>query len=533
LANIQFTTRIMPLQILGRRATNTVYKYRALLRSLTLEVGNAELIKARTFSVLHDMGVESKLPMVPDFDGVTNQRAFRHALPLHDLDHGLHIVMKELDECWSGDLYKVFNRQLNGLAKYFSKADNLDRFKKFCIFENPSLKGAARKKSIAQMFDRACPTLVKHRWEYLHEVLSWVIPRHEFLAYLHRDPHAAQAERDAEGENGRDDAMSELEADAFKLMYSDEVAAATFCAMCAVLRVLCSWGHDVVGWLHGCWCHPTEAERKAYKKEHGRHCPWSGRRMIELSHGQAHDWIAQLQQSTIERDTFASQALQKLTAAVAGSVSAQAKSIVDSVASGFVTARRMLHARFVQLMSFLVEPPWSFVSMLQFLIVPPGDMPEAVVVSRQRVSTLLSNYDKGKLAHVGDIGLRFLQTTHRAALRRWASGQDVFMDLALFRSLLGYATSLNVMQRLEAKHHLVQARLVWFCVWRGLVWFASLLACLVVWFCWFVWLVFCLSVLFTYFYHSRLYTCMPVVCVFVRSVACSHARLLACCVFSC
>ena len=48
--DVGFTARIMPLQILGRRATNTAYKYRVLLRALRLEVGSEDLIKARTFS---------------------------------------------------------------------------------------------------------------------------------------------------------------------------------------------------------------------------------------------------------------------------------------------------------------------------------------------------------------------------------------------------------------------------------------------------------------------------------------------------
>jgi hypothetical protein len=455
LRNIKFTTRIMPLQILGRKATNTVYKYRALLRALSLEVGKPDLIKSRTYSILHDMGVESKLAMVPDFDETSSNRAFKHALPLHDLDHGLHIVMQELDDCWCSDLYKTFQRQLNALAKYFSKSDNLERFKKFCIFENPQISGAARKKSIAQMFDKSCPTLVKHRWEYLHEVLCWVTQRYQFLGYLHRDPQATRAERDS---MSRDDALSELEADAFKSLYTDKSVTLTFCAMCEVVRILCRWGHGVVGWSHGCWCHPSEEERKDYKKQHGKHCPWSGRRLIELACGHAQEWIADLGTLTIEQDQFAHKALTALTVLGRELGDNSTQEAARKIASGFVTARRMVHSRFAQLVSFLAEPPWSLSSLLQYCIVRSEEVPAAVAKSRAKAGMFLSQFDSGKCGSVGDIGLQFFKSTHRAALCRWASGQDVFMNLSLFRSLIGYATSLNVMQRLEAKHHLVQAQ---------------------------------------------------------------------------
>ena len=117
----------------------------------------------------------------------------------------------------------------------------------------------------------------------------------------------------------------------------------------------------------------------------------------------------------------------------------------------------MLESRFSRLTSFVREPPWNLISLLQFLIVPASVRSGAVVESRQIAATMLQKFDQGKFGDVGDIGRRFLQTTHRSALKRWANSQDKFMDLPLFRALLAYASSLNVMQRLEAKHHLVQA----------------------------------------------------------------------------
>ncbi|CAE7661592.1 unnamed protein product [Symbiodinium necroappetens] len=459
--DVGFATRIMPLQILGRRATNTAYKYRALLRALRLEVGSEDLIKARTFSMLHDMGVESKLAMVPGFSSDCDDRWFDKALPLHDLDHGLHNVMLELNECWEVDFYNAWERQLNTMAKHFSKADNNERFVKQCIWDNPKIEGYARKKAIAGMFKSTCPTLVQHRWQYMHDVLVWVTDRRKFLMYL--DPHIVSSRENSEGQSGQsDDVISDMDAAAFKLLYTDKLVSATFWAMCAVMLILCKWGHTVVGWLHGCWCHPTQDDRAKFRKKNkGANCKWSGRRLIELSCGSALEFLADLRSLRIENSSLAMESMGLLVKeqqkASGASAAAGDDMASDIISVGFVTAKRMLESRFSQLTSFVREPPWNLISLLQFLIVPASVRSGAVVESRQIAATMLQKFDQGKFGDVGDIGRRFLQTTHRSALKRWANSQDKFMDLSLFRALLAYASSLNVMQRLEAKHHLVQA----------------------------------------------------------------------------
>ena len=458
LQDVSFATRIMPLQILGRRATNTAYKYRALMRALKLEVGSEDLIKARTYSMLHDMGVESKLAMVPDERSLQHDRAFEQALPLHDLDHGLHNVMLELNDCWASDFYEMWDRQLNTMAKHFSKSDNNERFVKQCIWDNDRIAGYARKKSIAQMFNTACPTLIRHRWQYLHDVLVWVTNRRKFLMYL--DPNVVFNRGDRQTPCGNDD-ISEMDAAAFKLLYTDKQVSATFWAMCSVVLILCKWGHQVVGWLHGCWCHPSHDDRAEFRKANkGANCKWSGRRMIELSCGKASQLISDLQALTIQGNAAAEETMCMLAEVQqpAASESSQPQA-TDVISTGFITAKRLLESRFAQLTSFLQEPPWNLVSLLKFLIVPHAERAKAVARSREVAKAFLDMYDKGKFGDVGDIGRRFFQTTHRQALTRWAHGQDVFMNLKLFRALVAYASALNVMQRLEAKRHLVQVRL--------------------------------------------------------------------------
>lgn len=132
--------------------------------------------------------------------------------------------------------------------------------------------------------------------------------------------------------------------------------------------------------------------------------------------------------------------------------------LIDDIQEGFATAKRLLESRFIQYTSFLEQPPWSLVSLLEYLLPQPtGEMTSAVARSRKRALKILRAYDSNKLGNVGDVGAKFLQTTHRSALERWGRGIDHFMNQQLFRDLVSWASSLLVMQRLEAKHHLAHA----------------------------------------------------------------------------
>ena len=86
-------------------------------------------------------------------------------------------------------------------------------------------------------------------------------------------------------------------------------------------------------------------------------------------------------------------------------------------------------------------------------------MQSALARSRERALKFLEAYNSNQLGNVGDVGEKFLRGQHRRALERWGQGLDHFMNQPLFRELVGWASSLLVMQRLEAKHHLVHAPL--------------------------------------------------------------------------
>lgn len=134
---------------------------------------------------------------------------------------------------------------------------------------------------------------------------------------------------------------------------------------------------------------------------------------------------------------------------------------VSAIEEGFATAKRLLEARVIQYTDFLTKPPWSLVSLLEYLL-PQTDeasMQSALARSRERALKFLEAYNSNQLGNVGDVGEKFLRGQHRRALERWGQGLDHFMNQPLFRELVGWASSLLVMQRLEAKHHLVHAPL--------------------------------------------------------------------------
>lgn len=64
MANL-INTRLLPLQLLGERATATEHKVYRLNMALTAETGDSETALLRTYSLAFDMGVESKMFTAP------------------------------------------------------------------------------------------------------------------------------------------------------------------------------------------------------------------------------------------------------------------------------------------------------------------------------------------------------------------------------------------------------------------------------------------------------------------------------------
>jgi hypothetical protein len=240
-----------------------------------------------------------------------------------------------------------------------------------------------------------------------------------------------------------------MDVDALQLLYADPVSSGTFWALAYTMLVLCRWGHDVIGWLHGCWCHQDKESRDKHKKDTGKPCPWNGRRLIELSCGAAAGFINKLRSLTIARDKYANEKVESLKRNLY-------VSSAEQICLGFVTAKNMLEGRFIQLTSFLQEVPWNLVKLLRFVICGSDQVQQAVYDSRRDAFTSMSNYQAGRLTNIGDVGKKFFgHTEFSQGLIRWGRSLDVHMNTNLFRELVSYSTSLLVMQRLEAKHHLV------------------------------------------------------------------------------
>ena len=106
-------------------------------------------------------------------------------MPLSDIDHLLHHVMKQSEEAFAqnNDLWPAFNYQIQALAKFFSKKDHADQYVQRHIYENNNIPQFA-KKTIARLFDVMCPTFCVTRWHFGFEVLHWISKREAMIEYL-------------------------------------------------------------------------------------------------------------------------------------------------------------------------------------------------------------------------------------------------------------------------------------------------------------------------------------------------------------
>ena len=56
--------------------------------------------------------------------------------------------------------------------------------------------------------------------------------------------------------------FSDAEVKCLNLLFTDKHVAATFWSLASSMRILCTWGHTLSGWLHGCHCHPTNEDTR-------------------------------------------------------------------------------------------------------------------------------------------------------------------------------------------------------------------------------------------------------------------------------
>ena len=429
---VEISTRLCPLQILGKQATSTAFKARSCLRMLSLEC-DVGLAREKCRSLLTDMGVESGLWVLPDLGG-EGGRCFPESMPLADSDHMLHHTMLDAEDGFSRDnhLWISFDHQIQAISKCFSKQDHCDRYCQKNIWENGHVPEHSRR-GLASMFSRKCPTYIKTRWHFAFDVLHWVAGRKQLIEYL--EPASMQS---VVGTGHSD--ITAAEAKAFQdLGNADQRARFWACFWC--YYTLLEWGFRVQTWMHRCPCH-NDLDDTA--------CSFRGRRMIEFVCGQRAVFLAELKSLMLDARPRVVESLRALQNLDSDSVVMLRKS--------FESAKRVMYIRYEQSTAFFCQYPWCVPKLLEFILPASRCKHDEVVLnSKKFAQQLLKSWNDGAFSRK-TFGDNFFEGVLGNALSQWAASTDnpdAVMQEYLFKEVLAYGMSLLCMQRLESRHHLV------------------------------------------------------------------------------
>ena len=219
-------------------------------------------------------------------------------------------------------------------------------------------------------------------------------------------------------------------------------------------------------WLKACPCphHQGESQRRKRKdrqrdpqpSDGKESCKHKGRRLIELADGQAQHFLRELQSLRLEGFQPAAAALAKLR-----SIDEASLAVADDISKAFVVAQRKVLLRFEQGSAYYTKFPWCVVKLLQYLLVPAGQQRVAAEHnSRQLAADWCRQLDAGQLQVRGTFAEHLFEGDFLMSMRKWGDGgANTVMDNNLFAELVGYGMSLVSMQRLEARHHLVNIKM--------------------------------------------------------------------------
>ena len=255
-------------------------------------------------------------------------------------------------------------------------------------------------------------------------MLLWVIRRRDAFVFLLADGDFATGSKE----------MTDSELELLTSISSlDSADGRKFWATCLVVQVLSDWG---TLWLHGCACkhHETDKDRK--------HCSLKGRRAVELASGQWRGFVDNLKALSL------TPAALKALSHLQDSGECEYK---DFLVSSFQECKANMVMRCVQAWSFWSVLPFSLLELAKHFVDPAH--PESA--SRERGKALLDAFDnQGSKTELGFPSWNMLgDPANRRDLKRWIKGGVLSTELR--ELLIGYSTSLVVMQRLEAKHHSV------------------------------------------------------------------------------
>lgn len=257
--------------------------------------------------------------------------------------------------------------------------------------------------------------------------LRWILRRKDAFAFLLSDSSFASGSKE----------MSDSELKLIEeIADSNSQEGLKFWATCLVVECLSDWGVSTSVWFHGCSCSHHENEKAKTA------CKLKGRRAVELADGAWHHILNALRD--VKLSTGAISAISKLSAS-------GDKDFASSLLTSFQECKSMMLYRSMQAWGFWESLPFSILKMCKHIVYP--DVGESV--SREHARQLMLSFDSAESkTSMGFIPWHFFgHQRNRGLMLDWIKGGPLAEDLEFL--LIGYATSLCVMQRLEARHHLV------------------------------------------------------------------------------
>lgn len=207
------------------------------------------------------------------------------------------------------------------------------------------------------------------------------------------------------------------------------------------VKVLSDWGVSTSVWFRGCQCsHQTEKEQKQ--------CPLKGRTGIKLACGAWKSFIEDLNKLTLNKDALL--AISKLEVLPGG------QTFSAFLQRCFQDCKNKMELRARHAWTFWGDLPFSILELGRHYV----DKTIDEGWSRRRALELISNFDacQSKTSLGAVSWVFFGDAVNRAHMfSRAQNGKPLAEHLR--HLLLGYCTSLTVMQRLEARHHLVNLSL--------------------------------------------------------------------------
>lgn len=267
-----------------------------------------------------------------------------------------------------------------------------------------------------------------------YETLTWVVRRKAAFEFLLAD----------ESYDSNSKEMSQKELDMLtSIAKTDSPDGLKFWATAFTVDALSSWGVETSVWLHGCMCSSHETEK------HQKQRRLKGRRAIQLALGAWKEFIHNLKTISLKREALSAISMLE-TLEDGGARYAQ------FLLRCFQDCKAMMELRARQAWTFWDSLPFSILELCRHYV----DKSTDESWSRQRALELMQVFDSCQSkTSLGAVSWYFFgNETNRVHMIKWARNGVALPD-SLKHLLLAYSTSLTVMQRLEARHHLVNQSL--------------------------------------------------------------------------